>query len=135
MVPRKIGYDACDTRGCLRTENFNSPQAFQRCGQCRVVVYCGPECQKADWKARHKHVCKKVKEKRELMKKAGRMLQNLSDFSLSGQEVGDSQEDMAYVMANARQHPAVRERRRQLKEENIRPKGQAPPEGEDPDFF
>lgn len=30
-----------------------------RCGQCKKVHYCSSECQKMDWKCRHKHVCNK----------------------------------------------------------------------------
>ena len=32
---------------------------FKRCIQCKLVVYCGRDCQKAHWKAGHKKVCVK----------------------------------------------------------------------------
>jgi len=36
----------------LRTEDLKA------CGACKAVFYCGLECQKADWKARHRPLCK-----------------------------------------------------------------------------
>lgn len=32
-------------------------EGVARCGRCRLISYCGKECQRADWK-RHKRVCK-----------------------------------------------------------------------------
>ena len=54
MGPRKIGYDSCEHRGCLRTETVG--QKFSKCSSCRVPFYCSRDCQAADWKARHKKV-------------------------------------------------------------------------------
>lgn len=34
------------------------PEASQTCSGCHVVVYCGKECQKADWISTHKVLCK-----------------------------------------------------------------------------
>lgn len=31
------------------------------CGRCKAVSYCGPDCQRADWKAGHKSACGKAK--------------------------------------------------------------------------
>ena len=31
----------------------------RRCGGCKVVRYCGPACQKADWRA-HKAACREL---------------------------------------------------------------------------
>jgi len=31
---------------------------FQKCGGCRAVAYCSRECQRADWRARHKQECR-----------------------------------------------------------------------------
>lgn len=28
------------------------------CSRCKVVRYCGAECQKQDWKSTHKNTCK-----------------------------------------------------------------------------
>ena len=33
---------------------------LQKCGRCESVRYCSLECQKADWKRSHKHVCTKA---------------------------------------------------------------------------
>lgn len=33
----------------------------QKCGGCQVAFYCGAECQKADWAAGHKEMCKQLK--------------------------------------------------------------------------
>jgi hypothetical protein len=35
-----------------------------RCGRCKQVYYCSAACQKKDWRD-HKHVCKKLEEKKE----------------------------------------------------------------------
>ncbi|KAJ3543283.1 hypothetical protein NM688_g5872 [Phlebia brevispora] len=40
---------SCARRGCNKA-------GTARCGTCKVVVYCGPECQKLDWKG-HKLLC------------------------------------------------------------------------------
>jgi hypothetical protein len=34
--------------------------SLKRCGQCRAVHYCSPECQKADWIKQHKRECSKM---------------------------------------------------------------------------
>ncbi|KII91410.1 hypothetical protein PLICRDRAFT_507626 [Plicaturopsis crispa FD-325 SS-3] len=39
----------CGRRGC-------EARASSRCAKCRKIAYCGPKCQKKDWKA-HKSVC------------------------------------------------------------------------------
>jgi len=36
----------------LRTDQLKA------CGACKSVFYCSAQCQKADWKARHKPLCK-----------------------------------------------------------------------------
>jgi len=30
---------------------------LKKCGACKAVVYCSPQCQKKDWKADHKQKC------------------------------------------------------------------------------
>ena len=30
---------------------------FRKCARCKDVAYCGRECQKRDWKVRHKRIC------------------------------------------------------------------------------
>ena len=42
--------------GCHR-EHANKPQ-LQRCGGCRLTVYCDRQCQVAHWHAGHKESCK-----------------------------------------------------------------------------
>ena len=45
---------------------------MQKCSGCKVVWYCGPVCQKKDWKEggenKHKLQCPRIKEQRELCK-------------------------------------------------------------------
>ena len=53
--PRGVGYKACDARGCLRPEGLDDK--FGHCTGCHLVYYCSPDCQCADWSARHAHVC------------------------------------------------------------------------------
>ncbi|PRW56940.1 meiotic recombination DMC1-like protein [Chlorella sorokiniana] len=36
-----------------------------RCSGCSSVAYCSRECQQADWKAGHKHACKKLRKQRQ----------------------------------------------------------------------
>jgi hypothetical protein len=55
--PRRMGYYACDARGCFVTED--AARTFSKCGGCGLPKYCSRECQAADWKARHKFACKK----------------------------------------------------------------------------
>ncbi len=40
-------------RRCGKNDGHN-----QQCKQCKKVKYCSRECQVADWKTRHKQVCK-----------------------------------------------------------------------------
>lgn len=68
MGPRKIGYDGCSNRGCKRTETVD--QKFSRCSKCKVAIYCSRDCQIADWKIRHKKVCKEAAKEREMIKRA-----------------------------------------------------------------
>ncbi len=79
MGPRKIGYDGCSNRGCFRTET--TERQFGKCTGCRTAVYCKKDCQKQDWKARHKKVCKEAAQQRE---KIQRVSQMLSMFGAAG---------------------------------------------------
>ena len=40
-------------------------RAFKSCSRCLGPRYCGPECQKRDWTARHKAECKRLSQVRE----------------------------------------------------------------------
>ena len=55
--PRRIGYYACDARGCFFTEDPH--HQVLKCAGYNLAKYCSKECQAADWKARHKVVCQK----------------------------------------------------------------------------
>ena len=79
MGPRKIGYDVCSARGCLQTETLD--KRFLKCGQCRLPLYCSKDCQKNDWKVRHKKVCREIAEQRKKVKSAGKILQLMSGVS------------------------------------------------------
>lgn len=48
----------CDREGCSRREE--SRGQFQRCSACQMVIYCGAQCQKKDWKL-HKPTCQRWK--------------------------------------------------------------------------
>ena len=120
MGPRKIGYDRCAARGCLKTETVES--RFPKCTQCMQAHYCSRECQKSDWKARHKKICKTASEGREQMAKVGKMLQFISDASFAGADTGA---DMSALMSSMHsgQGPiaeAVKARRKELKDEKNR---------------
>ena len=41
-------------------EQCHAPGAHQVCSRCKCSHYCGPECQKAAWKAGHKSKCVKA---------------------------------------------------------------------------
>lgn len=56
---RGFGYQVCSARGCFATESIDV--RFGSCGGCRVAYYCVADCQKNDWKARHKSVCDEAK--------------------------------------------------------------------------
>ena len=47
---------------CFACKRREDPyDTFYRCGGCQTVYYCGPECQRKDWKG-HKAVCKAAQE-------------------------------------------------------------------------
>ncbi|KAG6951043.1 hypothetical protein JG688_00013911 [Phytophthora aleatoria] len=57
---KKLGYDKelLEKReAALRCRVCKSPSTLV-CSRCKVVRYCGAECQKQDWKASHKQKCK-----------------------------------------------------------------------------
>jgi len=129
MGPRKIGYDCCARRGCFETETVDTP--FSRCASCKVPYYCSRDCQVVDWKERHKHVCKDVIKQREQEQFVGKMLQRLSDMSMTGQDLGG---DLGEAVRNAKSNSAVKRRRADLRAEKKRPLGKKP-DGPDPEFF
>jgi hypothetical protein len=50
--PRMCGNSSCS--------NSDVTSDLKSCSVCRCVDYCSRKCQKLDWKARHKEICKKV---------------------------------------------------------------------------
>mmetsp|Transcript_14917 Transcript_14917/g.33285 ORF Transcript_14917/g.33285 Transcript_14917/m.33285 type:complete len:224 (-) Transcript_14917:355-1026(-) len=75
--PRRIGYEPCGARGCFQTETTDSQ--FGRCTRCKLVYYCGKECQASDWKARHKKVCKKGAQDRDKTEKVSQFISMFAD--------------------------------------------------------
>ena len=56
-----------NSRKCLKRNCHND--AHRRCSRCNEAYYCGSVCQKADWKAVHKHKCvKKAKVKSRMLR-------------------------------------------------------------------
>ena len=115
MGPRKLGYDYCSTRGCTATEDL--AVHFSLCGRCKVCVYCSRECQLKDWNERHKAVCKKAAAQREQMNSVGKMMQRLSDVSLSGKDDdGKNGNDIGSILRGMPLPPAVEKRSKQFRE-------------------
>ena len=52
-------------RKCHNCDKFG--EDFPKCSGCKSVYYCSRECQKTDWKKRHKKICKKLKEQRKFI--------------------------------------------------------------------
>jgi hypothetical protein len=74
--PRFLGFYSCNNRGCWKTETLE--ESFARCTQCKLAFYCSRECQKEDWKARHKYLCKIGKKQRETAKRAAEVMEMFS---------------------------------------------------------
>jgi hypothetical protein len=117
MGPRKIGYYSCCKVGCMRTEDYIT--RFSSCGNCNLAPYCSRECQVSDWKARHKKICNEAAEHREKTKEVGKMMQMLSDMSMTGQSLQGS--SLAEILIGAASNPAVKQRREDLEAEKNRP--------------
>ena len=72
--PRRLGYRKCDSRGCLKTETLLGSR-FPQCSSCKLAAYCGKECQTADWKIRHKILCKKAKAEKDMTLRTSALLE------------------------------------------------------------
>jgi ankyrin repeat protein len=42
---------------CCKSQ-LSNVKKYYKCSQCKLVYYCGPECQKQHWRNGHKEVCK-----------------------------------------------------------------------------
>ena len=73
---RRFGYNKCANMNgdhmCYETEDMQ--RQFSQCSQCKLAVYCSEKCQRQDWKARHKVVCKKAKKQHDRTMKASSFL-------------------------------------------------------------
>jgi hypothetical protein len=76
--PRKVDSFKCENRECFVTEDVS--RRLFRCAACKMPLYCSKECQKADWVARHKTICKKFKEQREQTAQAGDFISMLDNM-------------------------------------------------------
>ena len=67
---RVAAHAAPQCRGCARAgcgAREPHPSAFKACAACRTVVYCGRDCQTADWPS-HKAACKAARKAAEANK-------------------------------------------------------------------
>ncbi len=79
LGPRNMGYNACGARGCYQTETAEKDkEPFARCSRCKLIYYCSRDCQKTDWKVRHKQVCKDGSKLRSKTKKAAKVIEMLN---------------------------------------------------------
>lgn len=53
----KVNWGAALPRQCAACEKEVYGEQSVCCGRCRAVIYCGPSCQKQQWKETHKSVC------------------------------------------------------------------------------
>eukprot|EP00985_Skeletonema_marinoi_P014818 scaffold7548_cov106-Skeletonema_marinoi.AAC.7 len=85
--PKELGFDqrTCSGPGKGEVVNFQGsvlsfPSNFcwvtenlQSCSRCKAVLYCGRECQVADWKRGHKNVCARLAKERKDKEKISQM--------------------------------------------------------------
>jgi hypothetical protein len=121
MGPRKIGYSACNHRGCLVTESLTSARAFKKCSFCKVPWYCSAACQSSDWAIRHKHICEEAKRSREQLKKVGEFFQKVSDAGHAGDAPAwNSMESLAAAFESPEVASRMMQRTADLKKEKHR---------------
>ena len=61
---------ALEPRACAACSSVEAVvRTYQKCAGCNVARYCGAECQRAHWKAAHKHECKAMAEQAEAEKR------------------------------------------------------------------
>jgi hypothetical protein len=57
-TPYDFNADRCERSGCdLAQDELAEGKTLKMCAKCRLVSYCGKECQTADWPT-HKKGCK-----------------------------------------------------------------------------
>jgi MYND finger len=75
---RRIGLHCCSNafgvNACRKAECEESGP-FKACGGCRLQWYCSVDCQKADWKKRHRKFCKAAAKEREQSVEVARLMQ------------------------------------------------------------
>jgi len=55
--------EACTNCGKTHAlDDYGKGKALNRCARCLQARYCSRDCQKADWKAGHQNICKKVRD-------------------------------------------------------------------------
>jgi hypothetical protein len=59
----------CSNESCTRGKALESPL---KCAACARVFYCGRDCQRADWVARHKIVCRQLQAETAMQAEAAR---------------------------------------------------------------
>ncbi|KAJ6575584.1 hypothetical protein DFH09DRAFT_981151 [Mycena vulgaris] len=59
----------CDYVHCQLLDVKNS---FSKCGACKVVYYCSPECQRLAWRSSHRTACKQLKAEQDGHRNKGR---------------------------------------------------------------
>lgn len=56
LATREPGKRICSSETC----NAMDYKELLACARCKCVFYCGKECQRQDWKARHKPLCQPI---------------------------------------------------------------------------
>ena len=56
---REAVVDSEKSRHCKHCFRVGGPEQFKRCKQCKSVLYCSMECQKAQWQE-HKLLCQAI---------------------------------------------------------------------------
>eukprot|EP01083_Nonionella_stella_P070077 187279_1 len=58
----KLSRSKCSRPECTKTDS--KTKKFLQCSACKLVWYCGVECQKKHWKCGHRTLCKQFREKK-----------------------------------------------------------------------
>ena len=52
-----VGGAKCNHAQCQAARKEGT--LLKRCSRCKLMFYCGPDCQRAAWNAGHKHACRR----------------------------------------------------------------------------